>query len=77
MAMRLESSSHGLGVAGDADSDGADVIRSHIRTALSDEGMRDRVARMQDLFASYDAEQRAVRVVEGLIDPDRAKRSDR
>jgi UDP:flavonoid glycosyltransferase YjiC (YdhE family) len=64
---------HGLGIAGDAESDGAEAIRSHIRVALSDQGMRDRVARMQRLFAAYDAEQRAVQVVEGLIDPHRAQ----
>ncbi len=62
---------HGLGVAGDADSDGADVIRSHVRSVLSDDRMRRQVARMQRLFASYDAESCAARVVEGLIAPNR------
>ncbi|MEM9161528.1 MAG: nucleotide disphospho-sugar-binding domain-containing protein, partial [Cyanobacteria bacterium P01_F01_bin.4] len=58
---------HGLGIAGDRVQDSAAQIRTHIQTLLTDRSYQTRVNHMRDCFRRYAHENRAVQVVDALL----------
>jgi len=59
---------HGIGIAGDRRRDTTTDIRAHVDRLLSEPGFRERVRRLQGLYAAYAEHRVAERTVDALLD---------
>ena len=59
---------HGIGIAGDRQRDTTTDIRAHVDRLLSEPGFRERVRRLQGLYAAYAENRVAERAVDALLE---------
>ena len=59
---------HGLGIAGDRRRDTTADIRAHVDRLLTEPGFRERVRRLQGLYAAYAEHRVAERAVDALLE---------
>ncbi len=60
---------HGVGIAGDRQRDSTTDIRAHVDRLLSEPGVRERVQRMQGLYAAYETHRVQAPITDGGVDP--------